>query len=316
MPTLLPRGEASSPGACLTYFLVGKYFFCSGSCPQAAMSTAANQSSFRPEQREVTLLFADLRGSTQLVGTLQTDPIVCELLGHVMDCLSDAVAAYEGFIVDYFGDGMLAMWNAPRWQADHADLACDAALQMLASLPSVSQQWIEAIRTPLRVGIGVHTGPVLVGNAGSSRKVKYGPRGPNVHLASRVEAATKELGIPFVATQSTVAQLSTHFTANRVCRAQMPGLQEPIDLFVVRESTSNAQLAFAWQTYARALRRFECGDFNAAAESLATIDRAVNSVPRQFLLQRTRSEQSRSQRRRSTDIELADSEGVMVIAAK
>ena len=66
---------------------------------------------------------------------------------------------------------------------------------MLDTLPTVAAEWVRMIHTDLRVGIGIHTGTVQVGNAGSTQRVKYGARGPNVHIASRVEAATKELAI-------------------------------------------------------------------------------------------------------------------------
>src|SRR5688572_23731373 len=215
-------------------------------CLRISMLEPVPNPTMRDEQREVSLLFADLRGFTGLAETLQTDPLVCELLTHVMDCLSDAVANHDGFIVDYFGDGLMAMWNAPTSQPDHAARTCRAALQMLASLPTVGEEWMNVIHTELRVGIGVHSGTARVGNAGSSRKVKYGPRGPNVNLASRVEAATKELGVPFVATQSTVDLLPSEFAVNRICRAQLPGLPQALDLFAVATSQSETS-KHSWQ---------------------------------------------------------------------
>ena len=74
---------------------------------------ARHSQRFRTSSAKSTLLFADLRGFTELAGTLQTDPLFCELLSHVMDCLTEAVVHHEGFVVDYFGDGLMAMWNAP-----------------------------------------------------------------------------------------------------------------------------------------------------------------------------------------------------------
>ncbi|MEX0611244.1 MAG: adenylate/guanylate cyclase domain-containing protein, partial [Pirellulales bacterium] len=147
------------------------------------MQDLAFHNSIRSQQREVTLLFADLRGFTELAASLEMIPLVCELAGHVMDCLTDAVSSHDGCVVDYFGDGLLAMWNAPSDQTDHAELACDAALEMLETLPAVTADWMGVIQTNLRLGIGVHTGIVQVGNAGSTRQKKYGPRGPNAHLA-------------------------------------------------------------------------------------------------------------------------------------
>ena len=280
------------------------------------MPDAADPNAFRTEQREVTLLFADLRGFTELAVSLETVPLVGELLAHVLDCLSEAVAGHNGFIVDYYGDGLMAMWNAPSNQPDHAQLACRAALQMLASLPAVTDEWRSVIQTELRLGIGVHTGPVQVGNAGSTRKVKYGPRGSNVNLTSRVEAATKELRVPFVATQSTVERLSEEFATNRVCCAQMPGLQQPVDLYAVRKAMNDEQSTRAWKTYAESLRQFEQGNFEAAAETLATMDETITDLPRRFLTERVQSELGRTLRRRNSDKPIALPDGVIPLIAK
>lgn len=280
------------------------------------MPDATDLDPIHTERREVTLLFADMRGFTDLAGSLQMDPLVCELLAHVMECLADAVANHDGFIVDYYGDGLVAMWNAPANQPQHAELGCRAALEMLASLPTVSDEWMNVTQTELRLGIGVHTGSVQVGNAGSTHKVKYGPRGPNVNLASRVESATKELRVPFVATQSTIERLTTDFAANRVCRAQMPGLQQPMNLYVVRSSTPDEKLTSSWQTYSEALGQFEQGSFEAAAETLANMDEAITDVPWRFLRERVRNESGRTLRRRNSDKPTNLPNGVITLIAK
>jgi class 3 adenylate cyclase len=278
------------------------------------MSDAVHQ--IPTHEREATLLFADMRGFTELAGSLEFDPLACELQSHVMDCLTDAVLENEGFVVDYFGDGLVAMWNAPNDQAAHADLACSAALLMLESLPAVTADWMALIHRPLRLGIGVHTGRTQIGNAGSSRQTKYGPRGPNVHLASRVEAATKELNVPLIATQPTVQRLSERFASNRICRATMPGLQQPVDLYAVHSSQENVCLQIAWQTYDKALRQFEQAQFQDAADTLATIDSNLPGLPSAFLLERVQSELGRQRRRRSTDLPAAYPAGVIPLNAK
>jgi adenylate cyclase len=280
------------------------------------MQDFASQNAIRTEQRDVTLLFADLRGCTELAGALQTDPLACELLAHVMECLSEAVAAHDGYIVDYFGDGLMAMWNAPADQPDHADHACRAALEMLSSLPAVTEDWIILTQTELRLGIGVHTGCVQVGNAGSARKAKYGPRGPNVNIASRVQAATKELRVPFLVTRSTVDRLINVRIAHRVCRALMPGLQQPVELYSIRTPAGDESLERAWRTYDAALCRFEQNEHEAAADLLATIDPSIPDVPRRFLTERVQNELSRNLRRRNSDIPISLPDGVIPLLAK
>jgi adenylate cyclase len=187
---------------------------------------------------------------------------------------------------------------------------------MLASLPEVTEDWIILTQTELRLGIGVHTGSVQVGNAGSARQKKYGPRGPTVNLASRVEAATKELRVPCLATRSTVERLTSECVANRVCRALMPGLPQPIDLYSVRGRTGGSQIELAWRQYDAALRQFEQGEHEAAADLLATMDRSISGVPRRFLAERIQNELGRNLRRRNSDTPLSLPGGVIPLAAK
>jgi adenylate cyclase len=279
------------------------------------MDNLAIDKSARTQEREVTLLFGDLRGSTDLAASLEMDPLVCEMLGHVLDCITEAVLEYSGLVVDYYGDGLMAMWNAPAEEPEHANLACRAALQMLERLPEVADDWIGVIQSHLRLGIGVHTGTVQVGNAGSTKQVKYGPRGPNVHVCSRVEAATKELGVPLVATEATVRQLSSEFAIHRVCRARMPGLREPINLYALQSPESDKRLSQAWQSYDAALRQFERGQFQEAADLLLAIESASVENPARFLSDHVQRELGRNLRRRSSDRPPAH-HGVISLSAK
>src|SRR5205823_2272140 len=107
----------------------------------------------------------------------------CRILRDVMERLSEQIVKYKGVIVDYAGDGILAMWNAPVIQADHAALAARAALAMLAELPALNASWQATVGGLLGLGIGLNTGVARVGNTGSSRKMKYGPHGLTVNVA-------------------------------------------------------------------------------------------------------------------------------------
>jgi adenylate cyclase len=252
------------------------------------------------DERDVTLLFADLRGSTQLIATLAKDQAY-ELLGDVMDCLTAAVLDHDGLVIDYYGDGLTAMWNAPADQADHPELACRAALRMLETLPEISADWAQVLSAHLQLGIGVHTGQALVGNAGSRRRSKYGPRGPSVHLASRVEAASKELQIPLIVTQSTADRLSNRFTTHRICRAQLRGVEQLIALFTVSLPSRDESMQNAWEIYDSALQLFEKGQFDKAADTLQSLDQSTADVPASFLAREVQRALGREHRRRSTD---------------
>jgi adenylate cyclase len=269
---------------------------------EQALAASHDESSRRmkSDEREVTLLFADLRRSTKLIAALEMDQAY-ELLGDVMDCLTTAVMDYDGLVIDYYGDGLAAMWNAPADQAEHAELACRAALRMLATLPEVAADWGAILSADLQLAIGLHTGKALVGNAGSRRRTKYGPRGPNVNLASRVEAAAKELQLPLVVTQATADRLSNRFTSHRICRARLRGAEQPVDLFAVSSAAPDEAELQAWAAYDTALRRFEEGAFLDAMIGLDSLDESIVTTPANFLAGEIGRAQGRQQRRRSTD---------------
>ena len=267
------------------------------------------------EQREVTLLFADLRDFTELIAPLEIEQVY-ELLSHVMDCLTAAVIDHDGLVIDYFGDGLAAMWNAPADQCEHAELACRAALRMLQSLPEIAADWRDLLLDELRIGIGVHTGWVQVGNAGSKRRAKYGPRGPEVHLASRVECATKEIGVPLVVTGPTVERLSNRLSDHRLCCARMRGVQQPIDLFTLSCVAADEPHRCAWLDYDSALSLFERGQLADAADLIQQIDDSIAGVPVRFLAHHVARAIGRAHRRRSTDKAISTSQGVITLTAK
>jgi adenylate cyclase len=277
----------------------------------AAASQQQTTREIGTEEREVTLLFVDLRNSTALSTSLEANETY-ELLSQVMEWLTAAVLEHDGLIIDYYGDGLAAMWNAPADQADHAELACRAALRMLRTLPDVASDWSQE----LQLGIGIHTGLAHVGNTGSRRRTKYGPRGTNVNLTSRLEAATKQLEVPLVVTEETARRLSGRFVAHRICRAHLAGIKQPVDLYTVDAANNAANLSSTWHAYDKALQSFEQGRLSEAAATLVTIDANRREVPTRFLHEQIERELSRQNRRRRSDQDSDSSRGVIRLTAK
>jgi adenylate cyclase len=284
---------------------------------EQAAAVSQNQSSPQivTDEREVTLLFADLRNSTEIAAALEPHQTY-ELLSQVMECLTAAVIDHDGLIIDYYGDGLAAMWNAPAEKCDHPELACRAGLRMLESLPSISSDWFDILHRELQIGIGIHTGMAHVGNTGTRRRSKYGPRGATVNLTSRIEAATKQFDLPLLATAATVRRLSNRFATHRICRTEIRGFEKPADLYCIGHSTSESTTSLAWQTYQKALRRFEDDRIQEAADILTTIDPAISEIPSRFLAEHLNRELARRKRRRSTDRGNHSSPGVIRLNSK
>ncbi|HZY89858.1 MAG TPA: adenylate/guanylate cyclase domain-containing protein [Gemmataceae bacterium] len=219
------------------------------------------------QEREITVLFSDIRGFSRLAERLgPTDS--CRLVSDVMERLTARVRDCDGVVVDYSGDGLMAMWNAPADQPDHAAKACRAALGMLADLPQLDAEWQGRLGGPLRLGLGLNTGPALCGNIGSRYKFKYGALGHAVNLASRVEGATKQLGVPLLITGSTREKVGDALAARRLCRAKVVGIAGAVDLYELHAEGAAPEWQ-AWRDgYEKGLALFEAGDWRGAYRTL------------------------------------------------
>ncbi|WP_168205002.1 adenylate/guanylate cyclase domain-containing protein [Bythopirellula goksoeyrii] len=287
---------------------------------QAFSPTVAGHIQRHPEclagqLREVTLLFSDLRGFTSLAESLPPDKCY-RLLGDVMEVFTAAVIEHAGIIVDYFGDGLLAMWNAPLDQSEQADLACGTALAMSDTLTHVSEKWLPTIQAPLELGIGIHTGEVLVGNAGTQSRLKYGPRGSNVNLASRVQGATKQLETPVLITGATQKKLTNKFLTLRVCTARLPGLEKPVELFAVYPPSSLAERMRHLEQYTQALQNYEAGEFAQVEALLSELVKLDSSLPARFLANQATAMRQAEIGRRASDNGTGNRDSVVDILEK
>ncbi len=243
---------------------------------------------------QVSILCSDLRGFTEIsqrLGAAKT----CDILRDIMERLTHWILEFGGVIVDFAGDGILAMWNAPTPQPDHAARACRAALAMLGEFPSLNQRWAGELppNGRLALGIGINSGLAQVGNTGSSRRFKYGPHGHAVNLASRVQDATKRLGLPLLITASSRALLPVEIQSRRLGKVRLPGVAEPETLYELH----GEQAATEWLTqrdmYEAALAEYESQQWSQACRTLLAIPKALqdqwqNDGPTLALLQRAR----------------------------
>ncbi len=215
----------------------------------------------------ITIMFADIRGFSRISERLGPERTMA-WIQDTMDVLSHCVLQCDGTLVDYVGDQVLAMWGAPIEQADHAVLACRAAQEMLATLPDIDRRWESELGTKVELGIGINSGVARVGNTGSRQRLKYGPLGDPVNVASRVEGSTKYLGADCLFTGSTLAALTSAPTRRRLARVQMINIAQPVDIY---ELVSNppANWDSLRDRYEQALTTLESQNVGSARE-LAT----------------------------------------------
>ncbi|MEZ6121271.1 MAG: adenylate/guanylate cyclase domain-containing protein [Pirellulaceae bacterium] len=222
------------------------------------------------QRREVSVLFADLRDFTALTDRLPTSTSY-DFLTHVMDVFTEIVDEQDGAVIDYYGDGLAAMWNAPTSQTNHAERACRAGLRMVQAMQQINQAWFQTLGTHLQVGVGIHSGIAEVGNAGSHRRMKYGPRGATVNLASRVEGACKQLRTSVIISEETLKRLPASAVTRRICNARLPGFQRTYSLYhlcELRPDCVSQRVLDRLDCYEQALRSFESGDLENARQQL------------------------------------------------
>jgi adenylate cyclase len=231
--------------------------------PQLARQLEAQPDLLQGQDREISVLFCDIRGFSRFSEKLGPARTVA-WVGDVMGVLSDCVLAHQGVLVDYIGDELMAMWGAPEDQPDHAERACRAALDMLAALPVLNERWLPVLGEPMSVGVGVNSGEAHVGNTGSHRRFKYGPLGNTVNLGSRVQGATKYLKCKLLVTGATRAKLGADFRVRRVARVRVVNIAEAVDLFELGAPEHPDWAGFQNQ-FESALETFEKGDVRQAA---------------------------------------------------
>lgn len=164
--------------------------------------------------RMLTLLFCDIRGFTSISEGLKANPQgLTRLLNRFLTPMTDIILARRGTIDKYIGDCIMAFWNAPLDDPDHAEHACRSALAMIDALAELNTA-LEADANaahrpfdPMRVGIGINTGECVVGNMGSDQRFDYSAMGDTVNLASRLEGQSKVYGVAIIITEDTLALL-------------------------------------------------------------------------------------------------------------
>ncbi|HEX4665684.1 MAG TPA: adenylate/guanylate cyclase domain-containing protein [Chthoniobacterales bacterium] len=186
------------------------------------------------EEREVTMLFSDLRRFTSMSEALSPQ----EMLGILNDYFTRMAAIVEkhGGVVDkYVGDALMALFGAPLSNPDDADRALQTALDMSEALDDLNRQWQERGLPAIGVGIGINTDIVVAGNMGSATRLNYTVIGDGVNLASRLEALTKtpEYNTRIIISASTLAKAKGNYHRGPLGEVAVKGKQKPTEIFAL-----------------------------------------------------------------------------------
>jgi adenylate cyclase len=187
-----------------------------------------------PEACEVTILFSDIRDFTALSETLAPEQVVA-MLNEYHGRMVEAIFKHNGTLDKFIGDGIMDYFGAPMADAEHAKRAIDCALEMQSELTAINEARGRRGEPVLRVGIGVHTGKVVVGDIGSpERRLEYTAIGDAVNVASRIEGLTKVRGAAVLVSQATRDRAAGDFVWTDGEPMAIKGKSDPVFVFVPR----------------------------------------------------------------------------------
>jgi adenylate cyclase len=194
------------------------------------------------DEKDLTVLFSDIRGFTSISEKLSPSALV-KLLNEYLTPMTDVVFAKRGTLDKYIGDAVMAFFGAPIDNQRHALSACEAALGMMAALTRLRAKWRseDPGMPPVDHGIGIHSGRMVVGNMGSTQRFNYTVMGDNVNLASRLEGLNKDYGTHVIISEVTLLAARNAAGANGETLAvreldsvQVKGKEAPVRIYELR----------------------------------------------------------------------------------
>jgi adenylate cyclase len=225
------------------------------------------------EKRELTVLFSDIRGFTSIAERTAPEALVRFVNGYLTP-MTNIVFEEGGTLDKYIGDALMAFWGAPVAQGDHALRACRAALRFLDELERLRPVWRAEGVGEVAIGVGINTGPMVVGNMGSAVRFDYTVMGDAVNLASRLEGANKLFGTQVLLAEETYVQVQGAVCARRLGAVRVRGKHKPTRVYELRH------LGAAAGEEAEAIRRFEVGVDAFSARRFEEAERDFEAVLR------------------------------------
>jgi adenylate cyclase len=230
------------------------------------------------EDREMSILFSDVRGFTTISELYKDNPQgLTSLMNSFLTPLTNAIIEHKGTIDKYMGDAVMAFWNAPLDDANHEINACEAALEMLRRVDTLNSQREQQAKEsgqrfiPIKVGVGINTGRCVVGNMGSDLRFNYSVLGDPVNLASRLEGQSKNYGLPIILGSRTATAVGDKFAVLELDCITVKGKTEPESVYTVlgrSDVAGSDRFGQLRQNVNDMLTRFRQQDFSGATQAI------------------------------------------------
>ncbi len=286
LPMLLPAASWFASGLfCLGYdFMLEsrrrkelQRYFSSDMADELARNPAPYLRSLGGVDREITLLFSDLRGFTSLAERMNAADLV-KHLNTYLEKMVQTVFDERGSIDKFIGDAIMAVWGRVRDDRSIAALDADAhravsaALRMREALEDLNRQWAEEGLPALKIGIGVHQGSAVVGNIGSAARMEFTAIGDTVNTAARLESLSKQYGVDLLVSQSVEQRIRKEFHFRPVDLVRVKGKSEAMAIFTV-VAASDAPVPGGLEEFKLAVEAYRRAGFVEALEGFEDASR-------------------------------------------
>jgi adenylate cyclase len=192
------------------------------------------------ERRTVTILMSDIRDFTRRTEGSNAEAIV-DLLNRYLERMVAVVERYDGTVDKFIGDALMVLFGAPLAKEDDADRAVQSAFAMRTELARLNRELKRRFRknfSPIRIGIGIHTGEVVAGSIGSANRLEYTVIGDAVNLASRIEGLTKQFKTDILISETTVQMLKGRYPLTRLPGTKVKGKKGAVIVYKARSMTN------------------------------------------------------------------------------
>lgn len=219
------------------------------------------------EERDVTIMFADLSGFTALSGKVGPSELMAVTNAYLAIIVA-AVEATGGYVDKFIGDAVMGIWGAPAPDPDHAASAARAALAAVAAVARAKEAADAQGRPGYSVKIGLNSGRAVVGNVGAEKRYNYTAVGETVNIAARLESVPGDYACRIVVGPATAAAIRDRFVLNELDWVKVKGKEEPLAVYelVAERDAADAAVLLYPEHYRTALERYRAGDFAAAEQ--------------------------------------------------
>ena len=226
------------------------------------------------EKRYMTVLFTDIKGFASIAEMLTPEQLV-ELLNYYLSTMSDVILDNEGTIDKYEGDAIMAFFGAPLELKDHALRTCLTAIMMKRLENEINKYVAEhnLSPSPIYTRFGINSGDMVVGNMGTQKKMNYTIVSNAVNLAARLEGINKQYGTRILTSEETIKETQGKLLARRLDRIRVVGINEPVQLYEILETSSDATAAMheLVKLFHKALDIFQTSSWNEAEDAFKQI---------------------------------------------